>query len=485
MAKLLTVALAASLLLLCPLAHAKRRKRMSREELTQTVIQNTKPLTHPRGDRLPLFVWSAMGLGKMDDAEAEQAIRALNDRGIALLAIWDHRRRDETLAEGLRIAAIQKKLGLLVGVNANAPMHHFCNGEAETAHVDADGKPFFDTSFSERVKMGCPFALKHRHPVIREQLEGFAREYQQRGVAVDFVFADWEIDGALEWNDAWAASKRCVRCRERIKDIDDFSVFQKAIREIRSAMQREVYAEMMTSYFPNILVGNYAVYPHDGYRYWYDYFERFVEGAPHKIDGRAKHRRWHHEFPLTGFTFAMPVVYTWHQIFNWQDFENTDYRWFYNMLRVGSNAGEHTPAAIPIITFVHWQTVVTSKDGGEGLKQFSEEKYRELLWHLLLRGHDALFVWSPSAQTAQETRLAHEVYAASLEYREFLEKGRPVTFAVPCEPGPVVSALRLGGKLLVRRTDFDAGGEPVALAVGDKTVNVPRAAGRCQVIPLP
>ncbi len=45
---------------------------------------------------------------------------------------------------------------------------------------------------------------------------------------------------------------------------------------------------------------NYAVNPHDGYRYWYDYFEQFVEGRPFKADGAARYRAWYDDFPGTG-----------------------------------------------------------------------------------------------------------------------------------------------------------------------------------------
>ena len=32
--------------------------------------------------------------------------------------------------------------------------------------------------------------------------------------------------------------------------------------------------------FPGVHVGNYAVNPHDGHRYWFDYFETLPEQAP-------------------------------------------------------------------------------------------------------------------------------------------------------------------------------------------------------------
>jgi hypothetical protein len=118
------------------------------------------------------------------------------------------------------------------------------------------------------------------------------------------------------------------------------------------------------------------------------------------------------------------------------------------------------------------------------VKQLSAEKYQELLWHLLLRGHDGLFLWSPKDEALEESRHVHQVYRDSHTYREFLLDGRPVTFAVPDEPGPVVSALKLGSRLLVRRTDFGRETEPVLLRVGDTEVSVPRVEGRCQILEI-
>lgn len=444
------------------------------------VLENTEPLKWSRGNRLPLYLWPVMDVDTGNDAETESIIRQLDDRGIAAISTWNPERQEQTLAKGLRVAEIQKRLGLPISINANPCTYAFCNGDPRTAHISERGEPFFDDSFSQGRKMGCPFALDFRKPEMKERVESFVKAYKEADLELDFIFADWEIDGPIEWNGAWEASKRCRRCRERIPKIDDFSAFQSALRLKRSELQRNMLADTVKFYFPNALVGNYGVYPHDGYRYWYDYFERFVEGAPYKLDGKAKYRQWFDEFPLTGYTFAMPVVYTWSEIPTWYDFNNIDYRWFYNMLLVGSNAGKHTPREIPIVSFVHWHTVETTDKLDKSVKQFSEEKYQELLWHLLLRGHNGLFMWCPQEQAAVETRLLHQVYAESLQYREFLEHGEPITFDVPHQPGPVVSGLKLENRLLLRRTDFDDRKTAVPLRVDGVTVEVPRIEGRCQ-----
>jgi len=462
------------------------RKRMSQEERLDLVLRETKPLKFPRGKRLPLYVWAALNVPG-DDAAIEARLKALDARGIGACATWrPGRNQQKSLDQALRVSAAQKRLGLRVNVNANACTYTVCNGDPKTAHIDAKGNRFFDTSAAKYRKLGCPFKLKSRYAAMREQVDFFCRAYKAKGIDVDFIFADWEIDGPIEWQGGWDAAKRCVTCRKHIPKIDDFAAFQKAYRAVRCEVTRECYSGVVLKHFPKALVGNYAVYPHNGWRYWYDYFEKEpTPGLPVRWDHNSPVRPWAHEFKDSRYTFAMPTVYTWYRTWAWYGWDNADYRWFYNLLLVASNAGEHTPARVPIISFVHHTTTAPPKDPDPAVKQFTTECYKELLWHMLLRGHDTFFLWCPDAEIAQEVRPLHQVWAAALEYKEFLDKGTPVTFDVPRQPGPVVSGLKLGNRVLVRRTDFDGTRKLVSLAVGNKTIEVRRAKGTCQIIELP
>lgn len=442
----------------------------------RVVLENTQPLHFDRGGRLPLFVLPiSHSLATLDDRRTEQLLGELDLRGIGYTVDWNPHSVETSVEEALRIAALQTKLKLPVCVNANACLYSFFDGSAGTLHVDAEGKTFAETSFGG--ELGCPFAIEQRVDVIGERVEQFLRAYRDAGIAIDFVFADWEVDGPIEWNDAWAGCKRCERCRQQITNIDDFRAFQQRLREIRSRIQRDAFSDRVLSYFPQALVGNYAVYPHGGYRYWYDYFERETPGAPVQQDQRARYREWAHEFEESGYTCAMPVAYTWYPTFQWYDFADADYRWFYNMLLVGSNAGQHTPAATPVIPFVHWSTTDPPDSPDPAVQQFSRENYRELLWHLLLRGHDTFFLWCVAEELADEIQLVHEVYADSLQHHGFLERGTPVSFEVPKKPGAVVSGLRLGDRVLVRHTAFGEHTEqPVTLqlAGGGEIVVAPQ-----------
>ena len=310
-------------------------------------------------------------------------------------------------------------------------------------------------------------------------------------VNIDFVFADWEIDGPLEVNRAHEASSKCKRCRENIKGIQNFETFQSVIRKMRSRLQEEVYAAPMKINFPEVLVGNYGVYPHDGYRYWYDYFEFYVDGQPCKQDHKAKYRKWPDDFKDTGYTFAMPTVYPWNRIYDWYDYNITDYRWFYNMLLVASNAGQNTPVDVPIISFVHWHTINMDHPEGspattpaEEIKQFSGEKYQELLWHMLLRGTDTFFLCCRDEEAAKEIQLLHKVYSQSMEFNEFLLKGIPINFNIPKKPGTIISGLKLGDRVLVRRTDFVKSDKPTEIVVESRKIEIKPAAGKCQIISL-
>ena len=453
-----------------------------------TVLAALKPLPGGRKMQLPLYLWPAMDPGLLDAASAQRLVHALNQRGVGLVCSWTPRRAETSLAQGLAVAQAQARLGLAVNVNATSCLHAFFNGDQSTAHVDAEGKPFWDDSFNfggARTPIGCPFTLDARAPVIREQVESFARAYQAAGLKIDFIFADWEIDGPLEYNRAHDAARRCQRCREKIAKIDDFLEFQKVVRGLRSDLQRRVFATPVLERSPKARVGNYAVYPHNGYRYWYDFFEYFVEGQPHVADQRARYRKWADEFPGTGYTMAMPVLYTWYPTFSWYDFAESDYRWFYNMLLVASNVGQSTPQETPIVSFVHWHTTAPPPQPDPQVKAMSRWAYQELLWHALLRGSRTFYLWCPAAENAEECQAVHEVYAAAQQYAEFIDRGVPVVFDVPKQPGTVVSGLLLEKRLLVRRTDFGASIAKAEITVAGQNIPVPAAAGKCQVITLP
>ena len=449
----------------------------------EIVLRETQPLKFPRGQRLPLYLWTPNFPAAADDAELERVLKALDARGIALFARWGEFAKASELP--LRVARLQKKLGLETTVDATGLAHGFYNGTPATGHLDKDGKPFFDKSFFW--SPGCPFTVQPRYDAMRARLEPWLAKYQQEQLRLDSWAADWEFDGPNEWNHGWAAARQCVTCRTKIPNLDmDFAAFQTAVRRVRAEMQREVFTQPIHRAFPQARIGNYAMSPHDGRRYWWGFFEKRTEGLPADKEHAALYRPWAREFEACGYNVAMPVIYTWFNLYADYAFTNRQYRWVYNLLLEATSTGRHTPPAIPLVTFVHWTTTNPPKELPPDFEALTEANYEELLWHLLLRGHDSFAMWCPLPELAQEVRPVHRVYAAALEYKEFLDLGKPVCFDVPKQPGSVVSALQLGEKFLVRRTDFASVPAVVEMKFpDDTTLRVPKSDGKCQVLTGP
>jgi len=471
------------LLILMPHCGKPVEKQVKWPEKIQVILDNTTVLKYDTGNRLPLYLWPAIDPGVLSDDMAENLIGEMDKRGIGIVCSWSMKDTSKVFSQCLPVARAQKKLGQRININATELLDSFFNGDESTAHIDKDGSPFFDNSFGDH-KMGCPFTLDARKDEIKQRVRLFADRYKKEGLSVDFIFTDWEIDGPLEVNCAYEASKKCVNCRSHLGNDFTFEKFQKTMREMRAYLQSYSYSEPLLSQFPHALVGNYAVYPNDGYRYWYDYFEYYTEGQPFKADQKAKYRKWFNDFPLTGFTYAMPVVYPWAGIYNWYDFNESDYRWFYNMLINASNAGRSTPASIPVISFVHWHSIFEGGPRDSTIKQLSPECYQELLWHMLLRGTNTFFLWCMENENPEEVRLLHQVYAEAQQYGKFLDHGIPINFDLPAEPGTVISGLALGDSVLIRRTDFDQNRNIVIVQAGTGMISVPYVTGKCLVISM-
>jgi hypothetical protein len=90
----------------------------------------------------------------------------------------------------------------------------------------------------------------------------------------------------------------------------------------------------------------------------------------------------------------------------------------------------------------------------------SRDVYRELNRHLWLRGCDSLYLFNlgspgtpvPAAFSLESVEDARAVYDELLAHREFLDRGRPLNFAVPeaLDREALWSALELDGRVLVR-----------------------------------
>jgi hypothetical protein len=458
----------------------------------KAIIDAVPPLPRPQGKRPPLFLWSPDLPAGASDEQLEATLRALQARGLSPFLRWHHDRA-ASMRHIERVATILKRIGMPVVIDATPISLGLFPPSGDLSHRAADGSRFRGSGLAW--DPGCPFAIGAVNEGVRGGMDAYAKAHADAGVPLDYWISDWELDGPNEWKQNWTLARKCVTCREKIPDIDtNFTAFQAAVRTLRSEMQRKNFVEPVVARFPGVKIGNYAMNPHDGHRYYWDYYEEDAFGKPNLTDGIPYRRDqgaiyrpwWAGEFEASGYTLAAPVMYPWYHLFLNYDFTDIDYRWFYGILLEASSVGRHTPAGTPLVPFIHWGPVVAfekPEDQPAGFAGLSEEKYRELLWHLLLRGVDSFIPWAPGDEP-RELKPVHAVYAESLEYPEFFEHGTPVVFAVPDRPGTVVSALKANGRLLVRRTDFVPDEKPVSILVDGREIAVPAAPGRCQVLPV-
>ena len=80
----------------------------------QAVLDATKPLKYDRGERLPLYLWQAMDPGQLNEKALEKLVTDLNNRGVGLISSWNPGNRQNSLAQSLMIAKVQKKLNLRI-----------------------------------------------------------------------------------------------------------------------------------------------------------------------------------------------------------------------------------------------------------------------------------------------------------------------------------------------------------------------------------
>ena len=152
-----------------PFSHTTFAQRMPSylRDNIRVLLDTLPPLPHDVGNRELLYQYSVGDLSDLSEKEASWIVEELVKRGGGVITFWTTGDAFESrIEEGIRIARIQERLGLSAVVDATGLLYGFYDGTPATAHVDEDGKAFFDSSFAGRA-MGCPFTLHDRVLVRR------------------------------------------------------------------------------------------------------------------------------------------------------------------------------------------------------------------------------------------------------------------------------------------------------------------------------
>lgn len=393
-----------------------------------------KPMRQSMDGRLPLLVWN-LPVPRGDElvelrenGRLRQYIETLAERGIVLTVDlgWDW-----TWAGAMATAKTLQEAGRPVHVLI--PWATFLETTAyRNCTVWVQGP---DASRGGKMRRWPCLPLANPDLTaawVRQQLQPF----KDAGINVDAV---WFDDEALPhpYNGCWAAQRSTEECRRHYLPgvLESFDSFKEWVYPFRYELFTKGAAKPIKRMFPGALVGNYG------------------------DTTSGTHSRF-------GLDSQMPAAYanTRDLLHAFRDLELTqdaaDRFYFQRLLRVISSANDDLipgKLSIPYLS----QFVPASAEPRYPFPM-SQNLYRELMRHIWLRGADSLYLFNlgypvkPQLVTPEmslvSVEAARSVYDELLHYRDFLDRGEPMNFAVPSAitREGIWSGLRLEDRCLVR-----------------------------------
>jgi hypothetical protein len=411
-----------------------------------TFARVVQPMRHDTVGRLPLFLWNvplprdSTLVRTRQDGTLRRAIDQLAERGIVptVQMGWEWT-PDGALAMAQTLREAGRPVYLLI---PDAELVE--RGSYSDTTVWVTGP---DASLGGRERrwpclpLADPWAGAAR---VRELVQPF----KDAGIELSGV---WFDDEALPhpWNGVYEAQKGSPDCVQYypIGALADWSAFQRYVFGLRTDLQSSVMADPVHVLFPKARVGNYheAASSAD---------VPFVDEGGNSYPPRS----------LGRLDALMPSAYanTLHLArlarAEAPTQEAADRLYFFLLLRTVSTANANKAPGKVSVPFV--SRFVRDDQSPAVRFGMSQQAYRELIRHVLLRGSDGLYLFnlgypgSPvtPAESFESIEDARAVYDEMLAHRDFLDRGKPMTYAVPTPDGLTViwSGLCLPDRCLVR-----------------------------------
>ncbi len=403
-------------------------------------FQVVQPMKHPLGDRMPLFLWNLpMPVGQQliwsrQSGSLRKAIDELAQRGIVPMVHLPGGSGGLALAQTLQEAG--RPIYLL---NDNVTLIE--STAWRNCTVWADGPDFVHNNHPRRwpcLPMADPQPGANW---VTQQVVPF----KQTGIAVSGVFFD---DEGLPYssNGIYEATANAPQIRAQYPPgtFDSPDAFARYTLRLHEKLERQILVEPVHQLYPQALVGQYGD----------------IASAQNKPGS------WGYPPRSCEGDLAMPSLYAHNALLlaalrpgETLTQQRADEIYFSTLLDVWSPAAADARAAhkklVPYVgqvVFDDWRPAARF-----GL---SRGKWRELQYHLWLRGADGLFLFNLGFPTSGVTpdfsfrsvEDARQVYDTLLAHREFLDKGEPMNYAVGAmiDGQPIWSGLRLPDRCLVR-----------------------------------
>jgi hypothetical protein len=394
-------------------------------------------LTHPRGSRWPLILWSDFGY----DVLAEDKVRVLLARGMT-----EHVRLERKMIPmALALQRAGSPVVVLEGRGAAWPANVWPYSLAGEPREWANQYPAQARVPAQWRWTPSPVRFQG-WAVASERMRKDLRQFREAGVKVDALWLDYEGEPSLA---SYEAAKSSPETRDLLppEALESEESFYRFKRQLWLQLLSAYVAAPAREIFPAVSLTNWAAtlsspeFPVYGW-----------ENRPHPPMGP------------TLMTESNPIAYAVDRFFAlaWRpeypfDRRHVDQLYMHVMLRQVSADAYNRHVWAPYVGAVAWVARWVPDLGDMRIPVMSREAYREVLRHLWLRGVAAMEVFNVPRRGYEQMALwevqdAAAVYDEMLAFARFLDRGEILNYAYPNvqDDRPLWSGLRLGDQAVVR-----------------------------------
>ena len=473
---LFAIAIVVSLSAICLAETAPIYPKKNADEKKTTVLEQIRqipPLKHERGTRWPMIMWEAVSF----EPQSAEVYKELLARGLT-----QHIQMDAKMIETAK--ALQGAGSPVIMMQGAGGPFGYDQAPGWEHQFDEGYKPWVPDSWWPSSR-ACP-AIFEGWRVNADRLRDTLRKFRDAGVTVNAVWMDWEGEPMSSGHKgAWENALHCKRCRQTIPPavLANDALWPPYCKRLAQEILGCYLSAPVREIFPACSTTNWVTVCSTP--------ERLLRGWDDGVGSPAT--------PIM-FTATNPVAYGNDVFFRavwkpeWKlDGEHVDQLYMHLLLGQVSGSEANAQKIAPQLRAIPWVARWCPDIGDEKIPMVSNERYRESLRHMWLRGCEGMQVFQPARPgyshiVVTELQDAVAVYDEMLAYRELLDKGAVLNTDVPAvqDDGVIWSGLRLGDRAVVRTVKQGGGSAKITIEpfTGSKIELAATAQGETRVLVL-
>jgi hypothetical protein len=414
-----------------------------------SLFKTVRPLTKPLNGRFPIFVWNLPTFNYSNSDKMRWEISELGRRGIN---VWPHIQysKPETLPDQIKLAKMAQEMGQPIYL-----VYSDCEQPGGQKKLWPESRmwlpPRKDGSYGG--DKSWPILPLADSSYAADQMREILKKFKQAGIKVSGLMSDQE-NLPYPWNGIYS-SQKTEAARKYYKNpevLKNSNTFKQYALNLRAKILREIFVVPLQELWPQAVYGNYGdVLSWGNHPFVVANNCAFPEGV--KIADKISQPVCYAHTGLLLKNIPADMIPSQKEV---------DAIFFHLMLRTASTALINKRPDIFCIPWISKAICHINYEKRVRMLGLSSHLFKEFIRHCFLRGADGFCIYncgfykggylvSPqrSFESMDDTVA---VYNELLPYREFLEKGEPMTFDVPHMnwQGGIWSGLALKDKRLIR-----------------------------------